>query len=258
MASRRELDETFASPSLDPDVWFPYYLPHWSSRAQSAATYSIRANELHLSIPVDQPLWCPDTHDIPLRVSCIQTGSYAGPLGSTIGQQPFRDGLRVEEEQPEKWGYTPCYGEVEVRMRGDISPRSMFAFWMSGIENEPERSGEICVAEVFGDAVGEGHADVGMGLHAFRDPSLVEEFAVAPLRIDVAEFHTYGIDWRPGSVSFSVDGDLVRRLDQAPDYPMQLMIGVFDFPSKAVTEEIKVPIPQLIVSHVRGRAGQET
>ena len=258
MASRRELDEGFAGSSLDPDVWFPYYLPHWSSRAQSAATYRISANELHLSIPLDQPLWCADTHEVPLRVSCIQTGSYAGRLGSTVGQQPFRDGLQVEEEQPEKWGYTPCYGEVEVRMRGEISPRSMFAFWMSGIENEPERSGEICVAEVFGDAVGEGHADVGMGLHAFRDPSLVEEFAVAPLRIDVAEFHTYGVDWRPGSISFSVDGDLVRRLDQAPDYPMQLMIGIFDFPSKAVPEEVKVPIPELVVSHVRGRPRQET
>ena len=40
--------------------------------------------------------------------------------------------------------------------RPSITARSMFAFWMSGIEDRPERSGEICVAEMFGDAVADG------------------------------------------------------------------------------------------------------
>jgi hypothetical protein len=251
--SRLELDERFTGDAPDPDVWFPYYLPHWSSRAQSAATFSVYDGALHLSVPADQPLWCADRHEEPLRVSCIQSGSYAGPLGSTIGQQPFRDGLEVREEQPTMWGYTPLYGQVEVRMRGVITARSMFAFWMSGIEDRPERSGEICVAEVFGDAVRDASADVGMGLHRFRDPALVEEFSADPLGIDIAEFHTYGVDWQPGSLAFTIDGAVVRRLDQAPDYPMQLMIGVFDFPAKAAPDDLEVPVPELVVSHVRGR-----
>jgi beta-glucanase (GH16 family) len=129
----------------------------------------------------------------------------------------------------------------------------MFAFWMSGIEDRPEHSGEICVAEVFGDAVRGGSADVGIGLHRFRDPALVEEFSAGPLAIDVTEFHTYGVDWRPGSLAFTVDGEVVRHLDQAPDYPMQLMIGVFDFPAKAAADDVAVPVPQLVVSHVRGQ-----
>ncbi|MDT7771712.1 MAG: hypothetical protein QOC67_636 [Pseudonocardiales bacterium] len=253
LASPLELEERFTGDTLDPDVWFPYYLPHWSSRARSAATYSLRDGELRLSVPVDQPLWCADLHDEPLRVSCIQSGSFAGPLGSTVGQQPFRDGLQVREEQPTTWGYTPLYGRVEVRMRGVVTARSMFAFWMSGIEDRPEHSGEICVAEVFGDAVRGGSADVGIGLHRFRDPALVEEFSAGPLAIDVTEFHTYGVDWRPGSLAFTVDGEVVRHLDQAPDYPMQLMIGVFDFPAKAAADDVAVPVPQLVVSHVRGQ-----
>ncbi len=253
MTSRLELDERFTGDTLDADVWFPYYLPHWSSRAGSAATWSVSDGELHLSIPVDQPLWCADIHEEPLRVSCIQSGSFAGPLGSTVGQQPFRDGLKVREEQPTMWGYTPQYGQVEVRMRGVITPRSMVAFWMSGIEDRPERSGEICVAEVFGDAVRDGSADVGIGLHQFRDPALVEEFSADPLAIDVAEFHTYGVDWQPGSLAFTVDGRVVRRIDQAPDYPVQLMIGVFDFPAKAAPGDLAVPVPELVVSHVHGR-----
>src|SRR5262245_26297467 len=148
--------EEFAGTSLDLDVWFPYYLPHWSSRAAAEATWSVHDGGLHLSIPVDQPLWCPDLHPEPLRVSCVQTGSFSGPLGSPIGQQPFRDGLVVREEQPTKWGYTPHFGRVEVRMRAEVSERSMFAFWMAGVEDRPERSGEICVAEVFGDAIRDG------------------------------------------------------------------------------------------------------
>ncbi len=250
--SRTELDERFSGDALDGEVWFPYYLPHWSSRARSAATVSVRGGELRLSIPADQALWCEDVHDEPLRVSCVQSGSFAGPLGGTVGQQPFREGLLVREEQPTMWGYTPLYGQIEVRMRGTVTGRSMFAFWMSGIEDRPERSGEICVAEVFGDAVRDGSADVGMGLHRFRDPALEEAFSADPLGIDVAEFHTYGVDWRPGSLTFTVDGAVVRRLDQAPDYPMQLMIGVFDFPAKA-TDADRTAVPELVVSHVRGR-----
>ncbi len=249
--SRTDLDERFGGDTLDTDVWVPHYLPHWSSRSASAATWSVRGGELSLSIPVDQPLWCPDQHEEPLRVSCIQSGSFAGPLGSTTGQQPFRDGLLVREEQPTMWGYTPLYGHVEVGMRGVITARSMVAFWMSGIEDRPERSGEICVAEVFGDAVRDGSADVGIGLHRFRDPALVEEFAADPLDLDISEFHTYAVDWRPGSLVFTVDGEVVRRVDQAPDYPMQLMIGVFDFPAKGAAD-VDVPVPELVVSHVRG------
>ena len=137
VSTRDELDEDFDGDVLDPDVWFPYYLPHWSSRARSAATWSLGDGALHLSIPVDQPLWCADVHEPPLRVSCIQSGSFAGPLGSTIGQLPFREGLRVREEQPTLWGYTPRYGQIDVRMRATITARSMFAFWMSGVEDQP-------------------------------------------------------------------------------------------------------------------------
>lgn len=253
VTSRSQLDERFSGSELDLDVWFPYYLPHWSSRSQSAATYSLEDSALRLTIPVEQQLWCADLHEEPLRVSCIQSGSFAGPLGSTIGQQPFREGLTVREEQPRLAGYTPQYGQVEVRMRGAITPRSMFAFWMSGFEDRPERSGEICVAEVFGDRVRNNSADIGIGLHRFRDPALREDFSANAYAIDVTEFHVYGVDWRPGSVAFTIDGETVRRLDQAPDYPMQLMIGVFDFPSRAAHNAVHAEVPELVVSHVLGR-----
>jgi len=252
VSSGSELDERFIGTTLDADVWIPYYLPQWSSRAESAAAYEVRDGELHLSIPVDHPRWCTDTYDGPLRVSCIQSGVYSGPVGSTIGQQPFKDGLEVREEQPTFWGYTPLYGQIEVRMRGAVTARSMFAFWMSGIEDQPERGGEICVAEIFGSGIHGSSAEIGMGVKRLRDPELRQEFSVMPMEMDVASFHTYGVDWRPGSIEFAVDGTTVRRLAQAPDYPLQLMIGVFDFPAASPAYEKGVPIPELVVSHVRG------
>ena len=53
----------------------------------------------------------------------------------------------------------------------------MFSAWMVGMEDQPERSGEICLVEVFGDSMaGDGTAKVGCGIHPFRDPALTEEF----------------------------------------------------------------------------------
>jgi hypothetical protein len=111
------LEEHFMGEELDFEVWLPYYLPHWSSRAGSAATYFIDNGDLRLSIPPEQQLWCPEVHDEPLRVSCIQSGNFAGPLGSTIGQQPINDSHTVREAQPTFWGYTPQQGRIEIRMR---------------------------------------------------------------------------------------------------------------------------------------------
>jgi hypothetical protein len=90
-----------------------------------------------------------------------------------------------------------------------------------------------------------------MGVHPFRDPALTDAFAAAPLAIEVAEFHVYAADWRPGRVDFLVDGEHVRTVHQAPDYPMQMMIAVFDFPAKgdAATAD---HVPLLAVDHVRG------
>jgi hypothetical protein len=249
------LAERFEADELDRSVWVPWYLPHWSSRAESEATYEIRNGELRLSIPPEQPLWAEGVHETPLRVSGIQSANFSGPVGSTIGGQPFLDGQQVREEQPEFWGFTPLYGHIEIRMRGAVTPRSMVAFWLSGVEDRPERSGEICVMEVFGRRP---HG-FGMGLHRFRDPRLSEDWSVVDLPIDVSAFHTYAVDWHPDNLTFTVDGEVVMRVGQAPDYPVQLEIAVFDFPDEKDEKDEKSekddapPVPELVVSHVLSR-----
>jgi hypothetical protein len=247
--------DDFEGDDLDTSVWVPHYLPMWSSRAESAATYATVGSELQLTIPPEQGLWCAQDHD-PLRVSGIQSGVFSGQVGSTIGQQPFREGLVVREFQPAHWGWTPEYGRLEVRARMDLSPRSMASVWMIGLEDEPTHSGEICIFEVFGNTLlTEGDnpsAAVGMGVHPFRDPALLDEFSTPRVAIDVAEFHVYAADWRPGRVDYLIDGERVKTVHQAPAYPMQMMIAVFDFPTNADASSRLEHTPELAVDYVRG------
>jgi hypothetical protein len=247
--------DDFDGTDLDLEVWIPHYLPQWSSRALSAATHELAESELRLSIPPDQGLWCAGVHEPPLRVSGVQSGVFSGEVGSALGQQAFREGLLVREFQPAQWGWTPRYGLLEVRARMELSPRSMASVWMVGLEDEPERCGEICIFEVFGDALAEEDgrptAAVGMGIHPFRDPALTDEFETPRLDLDVTEFHVYAADWRPGGVDFMIDGRRVKTVERGPDYPMQAMVAVFDFPDKADSASPD-HVPALVLDEVRG------
>jgi beta-glucanase (GH16 family) len=189
-------------------------------------------------------------------VSGIQSGVFSGEVGSTVGQQPFRDGVVVREFQPGMWGWTPHYGLLEVRARMDLSPRSMAGVWMSGLEDDPTRSAEILIFEVFGDALredGDGpSAAVGIGLRPFRDPAIAESFEAPRVPIDVAEHHVYAADWRPGRVDFLIDGERLKTVEQAPDYPVQMMVAVFDFPEHAEASAHEGRVPELAVDYVRG------
>ncbi len=229
------LDDRFEGPTLDAAGWFPHYLPAWSSRAASRAAYRCGADGLVLEVPVEHPVWCPGDHVPPLRVSGIQSGSWSGPAGSTRGQQRFREGQVVVEEQPRFEGCLVSEGRVAVTARMSLSPRSMAALWQAGFEDDPDQlqCGELCVFEVFGNALGPADrpsAEVGVGVKAFRDPALTQDFAAPRLPIDVTADHLYAVEWDAAQAVFTVDGSEVRRCPSPPTYPMQLMLAVFDFP----------------------------
>ena len=192
-----------------------------------------------------------------MRVSGIQSGNFSGPVGSTVGQQPYRDGLTCPRGAGDVLGLDARRWYIELRARAVVTPRSMVAFWMVGLEDRPERCAEICVTEMFGDAVVPGSAAVGMGLHPFRDPAVAEDFEAVRLPIDVAELHTYAVDWTAEQADFLVDGELVRSCPRPPTYPMQLMLAVFDFPEQAASATTPTPCPVLEVDYLRGVSGPE-
>ena len=226
-----EFEDVFEGDELDRTRWLPHYLPHWSSRARAAARHEVGGGRLRLLIEADQEPWCPAL-DGDVRVSSLQTGVFSGPAGSRVGQHRFHPDAVVREEQPEERLYTPHHGRVELRARAPADPRCMVALWLIGFEDEPERSGELCVCEIFGRDVAPGEAKVGMGIHPFGDPTLTDDFDAVALPIDVREPHVYAAEWEPGESRFLVDGRRVRTSPQAPDYPLQLMLSLYEFPAE--------------------------
>ena len=223
-----EVEDSFDRPVLDERLWIPYYLPHWSSRAASAARYAVGGGTLRLLIEPDQKPWSQDLTGH-LRVSSLQTGVFAGPVGAVIGQHRFREGMLVREAQRNVALYTPQYGLFELRARALDDPVNMVALWMIGYEDEPTRSAEICICEIFGRDVGPLQTRVGMGVHPFGDPAIKDEFAAETVSIDARESHTYAAEWTPDDVAFYVDEQLIKVVRQSPAYPMQFMLNIYEF-----------------------------
>jgi hypothetical protein len=223
-----DLDEDFRGPALDPARWLPHYLPHWTTPDRSAARYDLTPAGLRLRIDADQPAW--REQDGPMRVSNLQSGSFSGPVGSGVGQHRSTEGLRVVTQQPTRRLFLPSSGLVEADLRATADPTTMLAVWLVGFEDAPERSGEICLAELFGDRVGAEGSTVNMGVKAHSDPALVDDMAAVSLDLDATRWHTYAAAWDARSVDFFVDGAPVRSVEQSLTYPLQLMVDLFEFP----------------------------
>ena len=252
-----DVEDRFTSDALDERLWLPHHLPHWSSRAGSAARYRT-GDGLRLRIEPDQPPWCPE-FDGGVRVSSLQTGLSAGPVGGRVGQVRFRPGLVVREAQPELRLLTPRYGLVELRARATDDPRCMAALWMVHPDARAERSTEICVAEISGRDVSTHRATVGVGLKPWGPdgPEPGPGFARVDVPVDAREPHTYSAEWTPERVAFRVDDRLVHVVDHAPDHPLQLMLGLYRFPDDH-PEVAGGPLPpagaatpEFAVEHVR-------
>ena len=232
------------------DRWVARYLPQWSTPERSAARYGLDAGVLTLRIDADQPPWLPE--DDQLRVSNIQTGSFSGPVGSDRGTHRHRPGLTVRTAQPTRRLYTPSTGMVEARLRATADPTCMLAVWLVGFEEAaPGQSGEICIAELYGHALGPGGSTVRMGIKAHHDPRLREDMADVALDIDATDWHTYAAAWTGEETRFYVDDRLVRTVPQGLDYPLQLMIDLFEFPGGAVRDPAAYPKTGEVAS-VRG------
>ena len=222
------VDDGFDGPELDAAVWLPYFLPHWSTRHRSAARYRVVEGALHLLIEDDQPPWSEEL-DGPLRVSSLQTGLFAGPLGSRIGQHRVHEAAVVTEEWESVRLLTPHHGAFLLEASWEPHPDQMVALWLIGYEDHPERSAEICIAEIFGTDVGRKSAAIGMGLHPFGDPAILDDFEKVTVAVDVRDCHEYAAVWTAADVRFFVDGRLVKHSRQSPRYPMQVMLNIYDF-----------------------------
>ena len=180
----------------------------------------------------------------------MQTGAFAGPFGSAIGQHRFNPAAVVREAQRNVRLYTPLYGRVELRAAATDDANSMVALWMIGYEDAPERSAEICVCEIFGRDVTPDNVIVGVGVHPFGDPEIRDEFSRVTIPIDARDFHVYAAEWTADRVCFFVEGQFVKRVDQSPGYPMQLMLSIYEFRAEEGEDSGRYP-KEFLVDYVR-------
>ena len=222
------VDDRFEGRDLDRSIWLPYYLPQWAGRDSSQARYSVGDGTLELFITPEQEAWLPEIEG-DMRVSSLQTGCFAGPVGSEVGQHRTNDAMRVVEAQEPLALVTPRFAAIELRAQWAPVAGQMVALWLIGYEDEPWRSAEICVCEIFGHEAYDQKALVGMGVHPFNDPSIDDDFTKVESSIDVSEWHDYAAIWTADGTTFFIDGEPVKRVEQAPRYPMQLMLNIYDF-----------------------------
>jgi hypothetical protein len=250
-----DFNDTFSGPDLDTAKWAPHYLPQWSSRQQAAPNYTFASGHLVLQIAKDQPPWNPQ-FDGAVRASGIQSGLFAGPVGSPFGQSRFSQTLTVQEAQTNAQLYTPRFGFFETRVKGSAAHGVHVSLWMIGYEDEPERSGEICLFELLGTERGAASSKVRYGVHPWFDPALEEEFYVEDFPLDSTDFHIYAAEWTPDHCDFYIDNAKVRTIQQSPQYPMQFMLAIFELPFDGAWNgpyDPSAPYPKsFIVDYVRG------
>src|SRR5690606_2975056 len=133
------------------------------------------------------------------------------------------DGLVVRTPTPTRLLWTPSAGRVEVTVSATTDPGCMLAAWLVGTEHlEPRDAGEVCLFELDGDAVGAASARARCGVKAHGDPRLVTDMAEVTVPLDATRPHTWTVVWGGGRTVIGCEGRIVRRLEQAPDYPMFL------------------------------------
>lgn len=227
-----DLDDRFAG-ELDLQRWVPAYLPHWTTPERAAARFRMTDAGIELRIDADQPDWRPE--DAPMRVSNLQTGTFSGAVGEHRGTHRHREDLAVRTSTPQRLLLAPERGRVDVTLSASRDPGCMTAAWLVGSEHRaPDESGEVCIFEIDAEAIGERTVARG-GIKAHHDPRLTTDMADVSIPHDLSTPHTWTVLWGDGVTVIGCEGRVVRRIAQSPDYPMLLMLDLFEIGPPAGT-----------------------
>ena len=107
----------------------------------------------------------------------------------------------------------------------------------SASRSSPDDCGEICIAEIFGSELDDGGGWVGVGVKPQNDPRLHADFEKIRVDGDLTEFHDYAVEWTPERIRFFIDGRWVKTVAAAIDYPVQLMLDVYELPNESGTRD---------------------
>ena len=138
----------------------------------------------------------------------------------------------MREAQDEERLWLPHFGVIEARVRGIRHPSAMVALWPIGFEDEPATAAS-CASSRSSAARSTTGGLVGVGVKPQNDPRLELDFEKVHVDGDLTGFHDYAVEWLPDRVRFFIDGRLVKTVEQAIRYPVQLMLDVYELPTDA-------------------------
>ena len=88
-------------------------------------------------------------------------------------------------------------------------------------------------------------------MKAQHDPRLRQDFEKVRVDGDLTAMHDYAVEWTPDEVRFFIDDRWVKTVRQTIDYPMQLMLDVYEFPRADGTRDTDALPHVLRVERVR-------
>lgn len=204
--------DEFDGPTLNTNLWSPYYLESRTERERAAARYEFREGSLVLYVDGGSKGYVKDG-PAEMTVSGIQTGDRT---------RLHKDTDPVHHEIPAKISYAPLYGCFEVRAK--LPDGAQSAFWTLGTKDGPMRAGEIDIFESIRDKP----RLLKFAIHTWGDRGLRHESLRPGLDFDsTSGFHIYALEWNPGGCVLLIDNRRVMAMAQAPSYPSVFLLTLY-------------------------------
>ena len=211
-------DDEFDSAGLDSSKWLSEYLPHASDMTEGCkANYEIKDGCLNLIIDENSSDYACYTS---MKVSSIQTFEKNG----------LHPGARQMRDVEAFNGFSCKYGYFEMRAKlPDCGGGGHVAWWLTGIQDDTDttdsaHTGEIDIIENWLSTPN----TFSPRVHPWNDEKLSEFGKDVKLSGDfVNNYHIYALDWTPKHLKFYVDGRLIAKTDNSPDYEMCMYLGVY-------------------------------
>lgn len=222
-----DFSDEFNGTTLDTSKWTDYYLPQWTANPENAkANYRFENGTLIEYIDKNQKPWSPEL-DGTVKSSAIMSFN-------KNWIHNFSNSPKNLSNQEEWTGYATTYGYFELRAKlSNVGGGGHQAWWMVGMQNDTndwfnsKQTGEIDVIETFFNKP----ETWRIAAYGWNDPFFQTNWELSektvPFGNQTEEFHTYGLDWSPGSLKFYYDGILFKEINQAPDYPMGTILNIY-------------------------------
>ncbi|WP_432482853.1 hypothetical protein [Kineococcus esterisolvens] len=130
---------------------------------------------------------------------------------------------------PQRLLWAPRAGQVDVTVTAGRDRGCMLAVRLAGTEHADELdSGEVCLFEIDAEAVSAITTTARVGIKAHHDPRLSTEMTEVVVPVGAGRAHTWSARWDGGGVVIACCEVVVFTSAQVLDYPLQLMVGLFE------------------------------